>query len=160
MGVKQWFLDRYIHWVVGRANARADKIRDLQEEAHRTEERIMRWEVFEYNIQWRNGQQATFVYTVRLLRDGRLEVLPNNIRPDLILYTDYPTVQGLATGRYEQVLPNGRVRVIEPFGAFDALRLGGIEYLGNASMLKELNLWEKRIGGDLMRELRLPTPSR
>jgi hypothetical protein len=157
--LKKPFLDMYFRYVQGRANRRSDKVRQLQQESGRTDMQVIRIIVYNDDVRASRAQQSAYMRTFRV-RDGVLEYLDDRERPDAVILSDFPTIYGIANGRYVQVFPDGTRKVHENFGAFDALRLGKMECEGDQSVLSNLYLFERRVAPEILKEIRLPPPAR
>ena len=149
-------VDAYVNHVVRQVNKRAAAVRGLQASSGRTQERIVRYEVYQGDVRRRDLAQPVYTFTVRVRRDGAMERLDGAVRPDVTVYTDVPTVVGLSRGRTNQILPDGTARVIQPFTVYDALRLDRIEWSGTSQTLQDLLLFERKVAPEFLRALELP----
>ena len=154
---KQWFINRYVEHMIASVNSNAERVRQLQSESGMARERVSRFEFFDGDVTLRaRVPQKSYPLTLRIHRDGTVERLPNDTRPDVTVFTDIPTVYGIARGEYTMVLPSGARKPYPSFTVWDAVRLGKIEWTGASSALAELMLFEKRIGPEFLEAMRLP----
>lgn len=153
---RKWFVDRYVDHVVRTVNTKAEKVRALQATSGRTQARIVRYEIYAGDVRRRDVPQLVYPFTVRVTPDGRMERLPDGVRPDVTVYSDVATVKGIADGRAVELLRDGTKRVIEPFSVFDALRLDRVEWAGTSETLSDLLLFERKVAPEFLRALQLP----
>lgn len=150
------FVDLYVDHVVRTVNARSERVRELQRSSGRSSARIVRYEIYEGDVRRRDVPQNVYPFTVRVTADGRMERLPDGVRPDVTVYSDLATVKGIADGRRVEILRDGTRRTIEPFTVFDALRLDRVEWAGTSETLQDLLLFERRVAPEFLRALQLP----
>lgn len=151
-----WFLDRYVGHLAKTVATNAEKVRKIQSESGLAEERIVRYEISEGDASRRDVPQKVHKYTFRVGKDATFVRLSDDTRPDVVVFTDLPTVWGVAKGRYNQKMPDGTTRLIQPFTIFDGLRLGKVEWAGTSSALRELMLFERKVAPEFLKSLRLP----
>ena len=156
---KRWFVDRYVAHVRARAAKHADKVREIQAEASRQEEQVIRFDVFSDDVRQRGLiQQEVYSYVVRVEKSGVIADLPLSTPFDVRVLTDVSTLWGFANGYTNITQQDGKRRRIDPFTPRDAIRLGLMETDGSGSALKNLYLLERRVLPQLADELKLPRP--
>ena len=155
-GAFRWFLDRYVSHVTSQVSKRSEKVRQMQAESGRTHERVVRYEILEADVNRRDIEQRVHIFAVRIGRDGSFTRLPDHTRPDVTVYTDLPTVWGVARGSYTLNFKDGTSRLLQPFTVFDAVRLGKVEWGGTSSTLSELMLFERKVAPEFLASLKLP----
>jgi hypothetical protein len=143
--------------VAERANRNEERNRRLQAETERTEQIVMRYEIFEADVRLRRTSQPIYSYVMRI-RNGRIEFLPDNTKPDTTIYTDFPTVYAISQGEITLTFPDRPSKVIRPFGAMDAYRIGRIECVGTSWILRNMLLFEETVLPQISGELRIGSP--
>jgi hypothetical protein len=153
------FADAYVRHVQKKAAQHADKVRELQAEASRTDEQTIRFDVFDQDVRQRGLiEQQVYSYVVRVEKTGHLVVLPPATPHDVRVMTDVPTLWGFANSRMDLTLTDGGRKRIEPFTPRDAVRLGLLETDGSGSALRNLFLLERSVLPRLAGDLKLPSP--
>ena len=144
--------DWYMDHLIARSKAKNAKFRELQMKANRTGAKVMRYVIFD---DIHNPEKTTdmITYTVRVV-DGSLERLPDEVKPDVTIYTDVPTVYGIMNNR-AVIYPNGKEQVISPFGVWDGVRLGRIVWDGETTALKDLYLFDRNVLPLIEEQLRI-----
>ncbi len=156
------FVNWYAEHLQKKAQKKVDKIRQVQSETGRLAEQVIEIQIYGMDLRQRNRiQQEVWVRRYRFLKDGTYQVLPvGPTRPDSRIYTDTPTLIGVAYGHQQSVKEDGSIVSREKFTVYDALRLGHIDYDGETTALRNLALLQKKILPELARELKLiPDPS-
>ena len=135
------------------ANRHADEVRDLQTESGRTKQLLIRFDAFEEDVTRRGIiQQEVYTYFFRVV-DGRLRMEPESATWEGHVMTDVPVLVGLQDGYMDKQVNGGSV-LIKPFTPRRAWLMGRILTEGDATLLSNLLLFEKRVYGDLLGEIR------
>lgn len=162
MGAVSWVKQRIASAWVGRvqrsANRHAEEVRELQSQTGRTRRLLIRFDAFESDVTKRGFiDQETYTYYVRIV-DGRTEIATASDRWDGHVMTDVPTLVALQQGHFDKVVPNGgggsRVVRLEPWTPRRAWFAGRICTDGDASMLSNLLLFERRVWSEMLDEIR------
>ena len=124
--LKRRFVDFYVNHIRKRAARHADKVREMQAEASRQEEQVIRFDVFSDDVRQRGLiPQDIYTYVVRVERTGHITMLPETTPHDVRILTDVPTLWAFASG-YAYTDDGGSGggrgsrRKIEPFTPRDA----------------------------------------
>lgn len=139
------------------ANKHADEIRELQTESGRDKKLLIRFDVFECDVKRRGLiQQQVYTFFFRIV-EGRVQMCAESAQWDGHVLTDIPVLVGLQDGYMDKRLPgNSGVERIEPFTPRRAWLMGRILTEGDATMLSNLLLFEKRVWEEMLREVRSP----
>lgn len=150
--VVEWYAER----LQRKVQKKSVRIREIQAETGRTMEQVLEIHVYAMDVSQRDRvPQDVWIRRYRFLRDGTYDIVPPGTRADCRIFTDLPTVTGIAMGHTNSVTREGAVIAREEFTVYDALRLGHIDYDGNATALRNLNLLQKKLLPEIARELKL-----
>ncbi|MBF6555553.1 MAG: hypothetical protein IVW52_05175 [Acidimicrobiales bacterium] len=154
--VKRGIVHAYVAHMQRVANRHAEDIREMQAEAGRDKRLLIRFDAFESDVTKAGFvPQVVFTHFVRV-NDGRLEHVERSDAWDGRVKTDVPVLVGIRDGYMDKRLPDGTVEHIEPFTPRRAWLMGHILTEGDASMLANLLLFEKRVWSELLNEIKPP----
>jgi hypothetical protein len=156
-GIKRRIANAWVGHLQRVANKHAEEVRELQAETGRNRRLLIRFDAFEHDVTRRGFiDQEVYTYFVRV-DEGRVEIARGADAWDGQVMTDVPTLIGLQQGRMVKVV-NGADVVIQPWTPKRAWFAGRILTNGDATMLSNLLLMERRVWEELLHEIKSAAP--
>jgi hypothetical protein len=156
-GLMSGFVNWYAEHLQRKMEKKVDKIRQIQNETGRLQEQVLEIHVYSMDVRQKDRvPQQVWVRRYQFLKNGSYRIIPlNSGRADCRIYTDTPTLIGVAYGYQEVAKPDGTVISRKKYTAYDALRLGHLTYDGEATALRNIALLQNKLLPEIARELKL-----